>query len=41
VASAGFVRICQSEWKDLGEFPISGFSKAERVYGLRDETPDI
>jgi hypothetical protein len=24
----------------LGEFPIAGFSKAERVYGLRDETPE-
>jgi hypothetical protein len=23
----------------LGEFPIAGFSKAERVYGLQDETP--
>jgi adenylate cyclase len=23
----------------LGEFPIAGFSKAERVYGLLDETP--
>ena len=39
VASAGFARICQSEWTDLGEFPIAGFSKAERVYGLQDETP--
>ena len=25
-------------WSDLGEFPIAGFSKAERVYGLADET---
>jgi len=39
VASAGFAGICHNEWTDLGEFPISGFSKAERVYGLRDETP--
>jgi adenylate cyclase len=39
VASAGFARICQSQWSDLGEFPIAGFSKAERVYGLQDETP--
>jgi hypothetical protein len=23
----------------LGEFPIAGFSKAERVYGLLDEAP--
>src|SRR6202789_4029668 len=39
VASAGFAGICQCEWTDLGEFPIAGFSKAERVYGLQDETP--
>ena len=39
VASAGFAGICHSEWTDLGEFPIAGFSKAERVYGLQDETP--
>jgi adenylate cyclase len=39
VASAGFARICAGSWADLGEFPISGFSKAERVYGLQDETP--
>jgi adenylate cyclase len=25
-------------WEDLGEFPIAGFSKAERVYGLADES---
>jgi adenylate cyclase len=37
VASAAFTRICQHEWTDLGEFPIAGFSKAERVYGLSDE----
>jgi len=39
VASAGFAGICAGGWADLGEFPISGFSKAERVYGLVDETP--
>lgn len=38
VASAGFARICAGSWADLGEFPIAGFSKAERVYGLVDET---
>ncbi|MFZ2158641.1 MAG: adenylate/guanylate cyclase domain-containing protein [Bradyrhizobium sp.] len=38
VASAGFARICAGSWDDLGEFPIAGFSKAERVYGLIDET---
>jgi adenylate cyclase len=39
VASAGFAGICAGGWVDLGEFPISGFAKAERVYGLIDETP--
>src|SRR5260370_21344835 len=38
VASAGFVRISAGGWTDLGEFPIAGFAKAERVYGLQDET---
>jgi adenylate cyclase len=38
VASAAFVRACDDRWNDLGEFPIAGFSKAERVYGLMDET---
>ena len=39
VASAGFAGICAGGWADLGEFPIAGFSKAERVYGLLDESP--
>jgi adenylate cyclase len=39
VASAQFVKACDDGWNDLGEFPIAGFSKAERVYGLLDETP--
>jgi adenylate cyclase len=39
VASAGFAGICAGGWTDLGEFPIAGFSKAERVFGLLDETP--
>ena len=39
VASEGFAGICSGGWSDLGEFPIAGFSKAERVYGLSDETP--
>jgi adenylate cyclase len=39
VASAGFAGICAGGWTELGEFPIAGFSKAERVYGLIDETP--
>jgi adenylate cyclase len=38
VASAGFTGICSGGWDDLGEFPIAGFAKAERVYGLLDET---
>jgi adenylate cyclase len=40
VASKAFVEACPGDWTDLGEFPIAGFSKAERVYGLRDETPE-
>ena len=39
VASEGFAGICDGGWSDLGEFPIAGFSKAERVYGLADEAP--
>ncbi|MEO6380499.1 MAG: adenylate/guanylate cyclase domain-containing protein [Nitrobacter sp.] len=39
VASAAFAKACAEDWDDLGEFPIAGFSSAERVYGLRDETP--
>jgi adenylate cyclase len=38
VASAAFAEACPGGWEDLGEFPIAGFSKAERVYGLTDET---
>jgi adenylate cyclase len=39
VASEAFAGICAGGWADLGEFPIAGFAKAERVYGLADETP--
>src|ERR1700754_1654605 len=38
VASEGFAGICAGGWSELGEFPIAGFSKAERVFGLADET---
>jgi adenylate cyclase len=38
VASEGFAGICRGGWTDLGEFPIAGFAKAERVFGLVDET---
>jgi adenylate cyclase len=37
VASEGFAGICAGGWRDLGEFPIAGFAKAQRVYGLHDE----
>ena len=40
VASRAFADNCPDGWTDLGEFPIAGFSKAERVYGLLDEMPD-
>jgi adenylate cyclase len=38
VASAAFAQACPGRWQELGEFPIAGFSKAERVFGLSDET---
>jgi len=38
VASAAFAKACPGGWEELGEFPIAGFSKAEHVYGLADET---
>jgi adenylate cyclase len=39
VASEGFASVSGAGWDDLGEFPIAGFAKAARVYGLADETP--
>ena len=39
VSSSAFARLCEDNWADLGEFPIAGFSKAERIYGLAEETP--
>jgi adenylate cyclase len=38
VASQAFAEARVDHWEDLGEFPIAGFSKVERVYGLADET---
>jgi adenylate cyclase len=38
VASGTFVDATTADWSDLGEFPIAGFAKAERVYGLADES---
>lgn len=37
VASEGFANVCRHDWHELGEFPIAGFSKAQRVYGLAEE----
>ena len=37
VFSAAFADACACDWADLGEFPIAGFSKAQRVFGLQDE----
>ena len=37
VASAAFAGVLASGWTDLGEFPIAGFSKPQRVFGLQDE----
>jgi adenylate cyclase len=41
VASEGFAGICRHNWRELGEFPIAGFAKAQRVYGLAEETPVV
>jgi adenylate cyclase len=41
VASEGFVSACDEAWRELGAFPIAGFSKAQRVYGLAEETPVV
>jgi adenylate cyclase len=38
VASADFAGACDGGWDDLGAFPIAGFARAERVYGLEDES---
>jgi adenylate cyclase len=37
VASAAFAGVSKDGWTELGEFPIAGFSKAQRVFGLQDE----
>ena len=37
VASAAFAGVSKDGWIELGEFPIAGFSRTQRVFGLRDE----
>jgi adenylate cyclase len=37
VASGTFADATTADWIDLGEFPVAGFARAERVYGLADE----
>jgi adenylate cyclase len=37
IASAAFAGVSAGGWTDLGEFPIAGFSTAQRVFGLSDE----
>jgi adenylate cyclase len=39
VASAAFAGVSRDGWTELGEFPIAGFSRTQRVFGLRDEAP--
>jgi adenylate cyclase len=41
VVSEVFANACRHDWRELGEFPIAGFSKAQRVYGLGEETPVV
>lgn len=37
VSSQAFAGVCAQDWTELGEFPIAGFAKSERVYGLVDD----
>jgi adenylate cyclase len=39
VGSEKFVSKCPSNWTELGDFPIAGISREEKVFGLQDETP--
>lgn len=39
LASTEFASHVDAGWTDLGLFSVAGFSAAERVYGLADETP--
>lgn len=39
LASTAFASQVDAGWTDLGLFSVAGFSAAERVYGLADETP--
>lgn len=41
VASESFANVCREGWHELGEFPIAGFARAQRVYGLAEETPVV
>jgi adenylate cyclase len=41
VVSEVFANACRHDWRELGEFPIAGFSKAQLVYGLAEETPVV
>lgn len=40
-ASAACADVCACDWADLGEFPMAGFPKAQRVFGLRDKASGI
>jgi adenylate cyclase len=41
VASSAFAGASAADWNELGEFPIAGFAKAQRVYGLAEEAPAV
>ncbi len=41
VVSEVFANACRHGWRELGDFPIAGFSQAQRVYGLTEETPVV
>jgi adenylate cyclase len=37
VASPEFAQHAPDDWQDIGEFSVAGISRAQRVFGLRDE----
>jgi adenylate cyclase len=39
LASGEFAKHCRSEFTALGEFTLPGFSTAQEIFGLADETP--
>jgi adenylate cyclase len=41
LASPEFANHASEDWMDIGEFPVAGLAKPQRVFGLRDETGGV